>query len=80
MGVGISQFGIFLVADYDSPLNTLPFIRDALCCMGAFLQNEPELPDSPGAEVGAGLIVCFLAYAVDDVLAVLRERYRVVRK
>jgi len=65
-----------LVVDPESPLDTLPFISDALSCIGTFLQHEPALNNTAGAEVGAGIMLDFLAYAVKDVQEVLEEQHR----
>lgn len=64
-----------LVVNPEHPLDTLPFIRDALSCIGAFLQHEPALNNTARAEVGAGLILDLLAYAIDDVQEALEEQY-----
>ncbi len=65
-----------LVVDPEHPLDTLPFISDALSCIGTFLQHEPALNNTAGAEAGAGIILDLLAYAVKDVQEVLKEQHR----
>ena len=63
------------VVDPDSPLDTLPFISDALICMATFFQLQPSLDKTARAEIGAGLLLDLLAYAVDDVQDALEEKY-----
>ncbi len=69
-----------LVVDREHPLDTLPFISDVLFCMGAFLQLEPALDKTAKAEVGAGLILDLLAYAIEDVQAALENKYSNLEK
>jgi len=64
-----------LVVDREHPLDTLPFISDVLLCMGAFFQLDPALDKTDKAEVGAGLILDLLAYAIEDVQGALETKY-----
>ena len=65
----------FLVVDQERPLETLPFISDALVFMGTFFGLDPSSPKNPRAEVGAGVILDFLSAAIDDVQDALVDKY-----
>lgn len=65
-----------LIVDRENPLDTLPLISDALICMATFFQLEPTLDKSAKVEVGAGLILDLLAYAIEDVQEALEDCYR----
>ncbi len=64
-----------LVVNQEHPLETLPFISDALVFMGTFFGLDPSSPKNPRAEVGAGVILDFLSAAIDDVQDALIEKY-----
>ena len=65
----------FLVVDQERPLETLPFISDALVFMGTFFELDPSSPKNSRAEVGAGVILDFLSAAIDDVQNALVDKY-----
>jgi len=65
-----------LIVDPEHPINTLPFISDALTCMGTFFQLEPELDKTSKAETGAGIILQLLALAIDDVQDAFEKQYK----
>ncbi len=64
-----------LVVDKEHPLETLPFISDALTFMGTFFGLDPSSPKNSRAEVGAGVILDFLSAAVDDVHDAVVDKY-----
>lgn len=56
-----------LVPSSEDPLEALPNIADALAFLGAVLQQAPNSNEFPRAEVGAGLLLEHLSYAIRDV-------------
>ena len=64
-----------LVVNPEHPLETLPFISDALAFMGTFFGLDPSSPKNPRAEVGAGVILDFLSAAIDDVQDAVVDKY-----
>lgn len=64
-----------LVVDPEHPLETLPFISDALVFMGTFFGVDSSPPMNPRAEAGAGIILDFLSASIDDVHDAIMDRY-----
>ena len=64
-----------LVVDPEHPLETLPFISNALSFMATFFGLDPSSPKNPRAEIGAGVILDFLSAAIDDVQDAVVDKY-----
>lgn len=64
-----------LVVEHESPLDTLPYISEALSFMGAFFELNPSSDKPAIVEKGAGLILNFLSLAIDDVQEALKKTY-----
>ncbi len=64
-----------LVVDPEHPLETLPFISDALVFMGTFFGIDSSPPMNSRAEAGAGIILDFLSASIDDVHDAIVDRY-----
>lgn len=62
-----------LIVNPEHPLDTLPFIADALTSMGTMLQSKPDLGKTDNAESGVGLIIELLGCAVADVQQALES-------
>ena len=64
-----------LVVDKEHPLDTLPFISDALTFIATYFELDPDSPKNARAEIGAGIIISFLSAAIDDVQDAMAEKY-----
>ena len=64
-----------LVVDKEHPLDTLPFISDALTFIATYFGLDPDSPKNARAEIGAGIIISFLSAAIDDVQDAMAEKY-----
>ncbi len=69
-----------LIVDRENPLDTLPFISDALISMATLLQPGSIMNTTIQTKAGTGLILDLLAYAIEDVQEALEAGYRKTAK